>query len=125
MYTIPVIDESLVGKREDYKYDVAPSYVHIRIKALREELDSLKLEADDIEIDVSSMEEGNHTAEVILKLDLDQVYEVTEISSCVILVTKNTEGPGDAAENDTSGGPSETTGATVHAQKETEETTGP
>lgn len=105
VYTVEVNDASFIGEDDDYIYRAEPDSVNIRVQALGEELDSLSLDSNDIEVDVSSMKEGIHQAEVVLKLELDQVYKVVGISSCNIRVVKvpdptesSSVGPG--AEND-------------------------
>lgn len=101
VFRVEVSDASLVGEDDACIYDAEPGTVSIRIRALEEELDSLTLDSADIEIDVSAMSEGIHEASVSLKLDLDPVYEVVDIGSCRIQVTKipeetesGTYGPG-------------------------------
>ena len=90
-YTVQVNDESIIGKKDNYKYTMTAPYVYVRIKALKEELDSLNLKAEDIEIDVSLMGEGTHTVDAKLKVDLDSVYEVIDVSSCTVHVEKEEE----------------------------------
>ena len=88
VYTVEVNDASFTGENDDYIYRAEPDTVNIRIEALAEELDSLTLDSADIQVDVSSMGEGIHEAKVVLKLDLDRVYRVLDISSCSIQVMK-------------------------------------
>ena len=88
VYTVEVNDASFTGENDDYIYRAEPDTVNIRIEALAEELDSLTLDSSDIQVDVSSMGEGIHEAKVGLKLDLDRVYRVLNISSCSIQVMK-------------------------------------
>ena len=68
------------------------------MRALDEELEVLELDTSDIEIDVSEMHEGVNGATVILKTELDQVYEVIYVTICNINVSKASEddeiGPG-------------------------------
>lgn len=104
VYRVEVNDASFTGEDEAYIYRAEPGTVSIRIRALEEELDSLTLDSNDIEVDVADMEEGLHDAEVILKLDLDQVYEVVEIGSCrinVMKVPETTESQSDGPDGDT------------------------
>ena len=88
VYTVDLEDGCFEGKDEQYIYRTEPDYVMIRIRALKEELDSLSLTAQDISIDVSSMEEGRYAAEIQLKLGLDQVYEVVGITAGNVIVEK-------------------------------------
>lgn len=91
VYSVEIGEDSLVGMNEEFIYQAVPDKISIRIQALEEELDSLTLDSSDIEVDVSSMEEGIHTADVKLKLELDHVYNVVSISSCNISVVKVAE----------------------------------
>lgn len=88
VYTVDLEDSCFEGKDEQYIYRTEPNYVMIRIRALKEELDSLNLTAQDVSIDVSSMEEGRYAAEIQLKLGLDQVYEVVSITAGNVIVEK-------------------------------------
>jgi len=106
MYTVEVNESSFVGTNEDYKYQVVPNRVSIRIQALEEELDSLELDSGDIEIDVTSLEEGVHVANVTLKLELDQVYKVINISSCNVSVMKVAPETESSSEEETTEGES-------------------
>ena len=107
VYTVEVNDASFTGENDDYIYRAEPDTVNIRIEALAEELDSLTLDSADIQVDVSSMGEGIHEAKVVLKLDLDRVYRVLDISSCSIQVMKVPE----ATESAPSSGMAEETAA--------------
>lgn len=123
VYTVEVNDASYIGEDEDYIYRAEPASVSIRVQALGEELDSLSLDSNDIEVDVSAMKEGTHEAEVKLKLELDQVYKVVSISSCNIKVVKvpdptesSSDGPGfEAAGNGEDGDAGEASGAEYEA----------
>lgn len=83
-----------VGDSEEYIYRAEPDRVSVRVRALREDLDSLSLDADDLEIDVSDLAEGVHVVDVELKTELDPAYEVVTIGTCSINVTKIPDGPG-------------------------------
>ena len=121
VYTVEVNDASFTGENDDYIYRAEPDTVNIRIEALAEELDSLTLDSADIQVDVSSMGEGIHEAKVVLKLDLDRVYRVLDISSCSIQVMKVPE----ATESASSAGTAEeTTAETSTGASETDDASG-
>ena len=95
IYTVEVNEACYEGEKEEYVYRAEPNTVNIRVKALEEELDSLSFDTEDLEIDVSSMTEGFHEADIRIKKELDhEAYEVVGISSCIIHVTKMPDGPG-------------------------------
>ncbi len=83
-----------VGDSDEYIYRAEPNRVSVRIRGLREELDRLKVDADDLAIDVTGLEEGSHLLNVEFITDLDPVYEVVTVGTCTINVTKIPDGPG-------------------------------
>lgn len=91
VYTIDVDESCFAGKEDGYVYEPEPTSVNIRIRALEEELDALELDTSDIEIDVSEMTEGVNTANVILKSELDSVYEVVYVGVCNVNMYKDAE----------------------------------
>lgn len=99
VYTVDVNYDCFIGDRDEYIYRAEPRSVTIRIRALKEELDSLTIESRDLAIDVSEMEEGFYNTNVVLKTELDPAYEVIYITSCNVNVTKVLDGPG-AEDND-------------------------
>lgn len=130
VYTVDLEDSCYEGKDDQYIYRAEPDYVMIRIRALKEELDSLNLTARDISIDVSSMEEGRYAAEVQLNLELDQVYEVVSITAGNVIVEKeepeteasSADGPGaesmEASSEAEDGSAAETVNAGAHESQE-------
>lgn len=94
VYQIEVNDSCLTGKVEGYLYEPAPDSINVRVRALEEELAVLELDSSDIEIDVSRMDEGVNGATVVLKTELDPVYEVIYVTICNINVTQELAGPG-------------------------------
>ncbi len=96
-----------VGDSDEYIYRAEPNRVSVRVRALREDLDILELDSDDLEIDVSDLIEGVHVVNVELKKELDPAYEVVNIGTCSINVTKISNGP----ETDPTEGSAETTEA--------------
>lgn len=92
VYTIDVDESCLVGMEEDLVYEPEPTSVNIRIRALAEELDALDLDTSDIEIDVSEMKEGINGASVVVKTELDSVYEIIYVGTCNVNVYKDAEG---------------------------------
>lgn len=121
VYTVDVNYDCFVGDREEYFYRADPSTVTIRVRALKEELDSLTIESRDLEIDVSEMDEGFYNTNVTLKTELDPAYEVIYITSCNVNVTKVPEGPGslddDAEETVSSSGESQNAGPGTEAKE--------
>ena len=96
VYGIEVNESCLVGQEEGYLYTPEPNSINVRVRALEEELEVLELDTSDIEVDVSEMHEGVNGATVILKTELDPVYEVIYVTICNMNVSKIEEGPGTA-----------------------------
>ncbi len=88
IYTVDVNYDSLVGDSNVYVYRAEPGTVNIRVRALREELDSLELDSKDLEVDVSDLMEGSHIVNVELAKELDPAYEIVSIGTCRINVTR-------------------------------------
>ena len=83
-----------VGDSDEYIYRAEPNRVSVRIRGLREELDRLRVDADDLAIDVTGLEEGSHLLNVEFTTELDPVYEVVAVGTCTVNVTKIPDGPG-------------------------------
>ncbi|MBQ5806772.1 MAG: hypothetical protein IIW24_05910, partial [Lachnospiraceae bacterium] len=83
-----------VGDSDEYIYRAEPNRVSVRVRGLREELDRLSVDADDLAIDVTGLEEGSHLLNVEFTTELDPVYEVVAVGTCTINVTKIPDGPG-------------------------------
>lgn len=96
VFLVEIDNGCFVGESDDYLYRAEPDYVSVRIRALREELDSLKLDSNDLEIDVSELKEGVHVVDVEIKTRLDSAYEVVSIGTCSINISKVSDGPGAA-----------------------------
>ena len=105
VYTVELDYGCYVGDSEEYFYRAEPNRVSVRIRGLRDELDRLSVDADDLAIDVTGLEEGSHLLNVEFITDLDPVYEVVTVGTCTVNVTKIPDGPGaaqtDAAEETT------------------------
>lgn len=86
VYTLNMKDVVLNGKSEDYSYSVAEAMADIRIRGLKDDLDSLSTGKMSISADVTGLEPGTH--EVKLKLVLDPAYEIRELPSCQVVVTE-------------------------------------
>lgn len=97
VYGIEVNESCLVGQVEGYVYVPEPNSINVRVRALEEELEVLELDTSDIEVDVSEMHEGVNGATVVLKTELDPVYEVIYVTICNINISKAGEGPGTTA----------------------------
>ena len=83
-----------VGDSDEYIYRAEPNRVSVRIRGLREELDRLSVDADDLAIDVTGLEEGSHLLNVEFATELDPVYEVVAVGTCMVNVTKIPDDPG-------------------------------
>lgn len=94
VFTVEINSGCFVGDSDEYIYRAEPGTVSVRIRGLREELDTLEIDARDLVIDVSDMVEGSYTANVELKTELDPAYELVSIGTCTINVTKMPDGPG-------------------------------
>lgn len=99
-YIIETEDISYEGKQSGLTYDAVQSTISIRVRGLKEDLDSLTIHADKVNIDVSEMEEGNHT--VTPQLELDGAFEVMNLPSFVIRVGVPSES-GESGESTSAG----------------------
>ncbi|MBR5267727.1 MAG: hypothetical protein IKU20_06020 [Lachnospiraceae bacterium] len=100
VYLIELDSDCFVGGSDEYVYRADPNRVSVRVRALREELDSLRLDADDVLIDVSDLPEGVHVIPVRFITELDPAYEVVTVGTCSLNVTKMPDGPGATASAD-------------------------
>ena len=95
VYSIEVNETCLVGQVEGLIYEPEPDSINVRVRALPEELEVLSLDTSDIEIDVSRMRLGTNGATVVLKTELDEIYEVIYVTICNMNVTEEVIGPGE------------------------------
>ena len=100
VYLVELDYGCFIGNRDEYFYRAEPNRVSVRVRALREELDKLRLEADDVIIDVSGLSEGVHVVPVQFISELDPAYEVVMVGTCSVNVTKMPDGPGATAAAD-------------------------
>ena len=94
VYLVELDSGCFVGENDEYFYRAEPNRVSVRVRALREELDSLILDADDLEINVSELTEGVHVVDVDVVTELDPAYEIITVGTCSVNVTKISDGPG-------------------------------
>ncbi|MBR6615166.1 MAG: hypothetical protein IKK95_04265 [Lachnospiraceae bacterium] len=94
VYLVELDSGCFVGENDEYFYRAEPNRVSVRVRALREELDSLTLDADDLEINVSELTEGVHVVDVGVATELDPAYEIITVGTCSVNVTKISDGPG-------------------------------
>lgn len=94
VYLVDLDYGCFVGGSDEHIYRADPNRVSVRVRALREELDSLRLDADDLAIDVSGLSEGAHVVDVQFITELDPAYEVVAVGTCSVNVTKIPDGPG-------------------------------
>ena len=94
VYLVELDSGCFVGENDEYFYRAEPNRVSVRVRALREELDSLTLDADDLEINVSELTEGVHVVDVGVVTELDPAYEIITVGTCSVNVTKISDGPG-------------------------------
>lgn len=94
VYLVELDSGCFVGKNDEYLYRAEPNRVSVRVRALREELDSLMLDADDLQINVSELTEGVHVVAVEVVTELDPAYEIITVGTCSVNVTSISDGPG-------------------------------
>lgn len=83
---------------ETYIYRIQPDTVNVRIRALREELDALTIDTNDLQIDVEGRDEGLYHLAVDFVKELDPGYKLISIGTCTVNITRISGGPGEAAE---------------------------
>lgn len=76
---------TLNGKADTYDYNIINDKVDIRVRGLKEDLDSLSVDKMNIAIDVTGMLPGSHDAKIALLLD--DAYEILDYPMCHIMVT--------------------------------------
>lgn len=86
-------DVVLTGKSGDYAYEMSEEPVTIKIRGLKDDLDSLSVGKMNISADVTGMTTGVHEAR--LKLVLDDAYEIITLPACQIEVTEKSTGADD------------------------------
>ncbi|MEG2871461.1 MAG: hypothetical protein RR875_07920, partial [Clostridium sp.] len=84
-YAINTKDITLVGKSDKYTYSMVNDKTDIRVRGLKEDLDSLSVVKMNLSVNVSDMTPGIHDAKVTLLLD--DAYEIKEYPNCQIRVT--------------------------------------
>ncbi len=89
IFAVEIGSGSFIGVSDAYEYQLSENPVEIRIRALREELDSLNLDSLAVKVDVSGLSEGEHAAEITVALD--PAYEVVSVAPCTIRVTREPE----------------------------------
>lgn len=85
-YSVNTKDITLTGKSGNYDYVIVGDKANIKVRGLREDLDSLSAEKMNSSIDVTGMLPGNHEARIALLLD--DAYEILEYPVCQILITE-------------------------------------
>ena len=86
-----ISSDCYVGANSSYSYQAEPATVTIRIRALQEELDSLRFTSDDLSLNVSGMGEGSHQVQPTLNRELDSAYDLLGIYSCTVTVAEEQE----------------------------------
>lgn len=118
-YTVESQELLYEGEQDDLIYRPVSERISIRVRGLKEDLDSLTIHPDKVVVDVSALTEGRHT--VMPELTLDDAFEVMNIPSLELNVISIPEGPGDPGEpsTDESGDPSESpaSSSTVSSQE--------
>lgn len=89
MFTADVTKLCYEGMDEKYNYSPIPETVSVRVRALSEELDDFTFTSENMTINVSELEPGFQP--VVVDIQVDPVYEVVYISSCVINVTEKSD----------------------------------
>lgn len=94
-FVVELTDDCMTGRQDGYVYTSQDATVTIRLRALPEELDSLRITSDDIVLDVSRLGEGEHRIEP--QLVLDAAYEIRDIPACTIVVSSEEHDVGEEA----------------------------
>lgn len=88
-YSVEAKDIVLNGKSDNYTYGISTDKLDVKIRGLKEDLDSLAVGKLSISIDVSGMNLGVHT--VRPKISLDAAYEIRELPMCQVEVVENAD----------------------------------
>lgn len=118
-YTIESKELLYEGEQDDLVYRPVNDTINIRVRGLKEDLDSLTIHPDKVVVDVSALTEGRHT--VTPALTLDGAFEVMNIPSLELNVLKIPDGPGDPTEpfTDENGNPSSSSASASVSASET------
>lgn len=98
MFTADVTEVCYKGMNDRYNYSSIPETVSVRVRALNEELEDFTFTSENMVIDVSKLATGYN--QVAVDIQIDPVYEVVYISSCVINVTEKSNETEEDFEND-------------------------
>jgi len=100
-FTAEPKDIALTGRNESYSYSVENEKAEIRIRGLKEDLDSLSTAKMNIQADVSDLDPGVHTVKA--QIQLDDAFEIITEPDITVTITER-----DAPENETEESESET-----------------
>lgn len=98
-YTLETKALLMEGKQEELVYQMVPEMISVRVRGLKEDLDSLTIHPDKVSLNVTDLTEGTHS--VTPELTLDDAFEAMNIPSVDVTVSKVSGGPGDITETDT------------------------
>lgn len=110
-YGVKAADITLTGRADDYNYEIMDGAMSIKVRGLKEDLDSLSTGKMNISVDVAGLTPGNHA--VRAGLLLDDAYEVTEYPMCQIVVTVKSDSEISQSAEETKQPESEKTDETV------------
>ena len=79
----------LEGTNENYEYTPEEEEIEIRIRGLKEDLDSLSVDKMNLRASVSGLQPGEHT--VTAQLQLDDAFELMEVPSFTVTVTEGAD----------------------------------
>lgn len=87
-FSVKESDITLDGSDSRYRYDIKEGTGQIRVRGLKEDLDSLTAGKMNLHADVSALGVGDHT--VAVKMQLDDAFEVLESPSVTVHVAERT-----------------------------------
>ncbi|MGI6054547.1 MAG: YbbR-like domain-containing protein [Clostridium sp.] len=85
-FSVKESDITLDGSDSRYRYEIKEGTGQIRVRGLKEDLDSLTAGKMNLHVDVSDLGLGDHT--VAVKMQLDDAFEILEAPSVAIHVTE-------------------------------------
>lgn len=98
-YSVVTKELLMEGEKDDLVYRPVQDTITIRVRGLKDDLDSLEIHPDKVSLDVSELEEGIHTVTPVLTLD--DAFEVMNIPSVEVNVLRIPDGPGETSESET------------------------
>lgn len=91
-YTVDTKNIVLTGTSPQYEYEFTADTAEIKVRGLKEDLDSLSADKMNVTLDVTGLDIGTH--HVRAALELDASYEIQEYPLCEILVGEKADEAG-------------------------------